>query len=115
MIKRFEDMITEIRENMRDGKGSVKITHIFEQKEFTTKVRLFAKFDINPGCSIGLHEHKHEEEVYYIISGKGKLIDNNEESIVNSGDAVLTGNGGTHSIENIGSVPLIMFGVIILE
>lgn len=114
MIKTANEMISELKNEMRGGKGSIELQHIFRQDEFTGKARLFAKVTINPGCSIGLHEHQAEEEIYYIISGKGIVNDNGKVKEVLSGDAVLTGNGASHSIENCGDVPLIMVAVILL-
>ncbi|MCX7615680.1 MAG: hypothetical protein N2Z65_08000, partial [Clostridiales bacterium] len=55
MIKKAEEMLKEIKEQMRGGNGSVEITHIFKQDELTGKARIFAKITINPGCSIGLY------------------------------------------------------------
>lgn len=114
MIKNQGGMTSEIKHEMRSGKGSVQMTHIFKQDELTGKCRLFAKVTINPGCSIGLHEHDKEEEIYYIISGKGLVNDNGTIREVSAGDAVLTGNGASHSIENCEDVPLVMIAVILL-
>jgi len=57
MVKREKDMIKEIKEQMRGGKGSVELLHIFRQEELKGKARLCAKITINPGSSIGVHEH----------------------------------------------------------
>ena len=114
MIKRQNEMVKEIKEQMRGGKGSVEITHIFMQNELKGKARLCAKITINPGCSIGLHEHVNEEEIFYIIKGKGTLDDNGVTREVAQGDSVLTGGGATHSIENTGGETLEMLAVILL-
>lgn len=114
MIKDARDMASEIKHEMRGGKGDVEITHIFNQEELTGKARLCARITINSGCSIGLHEHRTEEEIFYIINGKGLVNDNGTEREVAVGDAILTGNGASHSIENIGQEPLVLFAVILL-
>lgn len=114
MIKRAEEMICEIKEQMRGGKGSVELTHIFRQEEFNGKARLCAKITINPGCSIGLHEHIGEEEIYYVIRGKGIANDNGDVREVFAGDAMLTGGGASHSIENNGNDTLELVAVILL-
>ncbi len=114
MIRKACEMETEIKEQMRGGKGSIEITHMFKKDELTGKARLVAKITIKPGFSIGLHEHVNEEEIYYIIKGKGLVDDNGEKREVNPGDAVLTGGGAVHSIENIGSEVLEMVAVILL-
>ena len=114
MIKSATDMASELKHEMRGGKGDVEITHIFKQDELTGKARLCARITLNPGCSIGMHEHPAEEEIYYIISGKGLVNDNGNVKEVTVGDATLTGNGAAHSIENIGQEPLVLFAVILL-
>lgn len=114
MIKRMSEMKTEIREQMRGGKGSVELIHILNKEEMKGKVRLFAKVVLNPGCSIGMHEHVDEEEAYYIIRGTGIVTDNGESSQVQAGDVILTGDGASHSIENTGDEPLEFIAVVML-
>ena len=114
MIRRAGDMIKEIKELMRGGKGSVEIMHIFKQDELKGKARLCAKITIEPGSSIGLHQHSDEEEIFYIINGKGIVNDNGNISEFRKGDSILTGNGASHSIESIGDEPLEMLAVILL-
>ncbi|HOQ75440.1 MAG TPA: cupin domain-containing protein [Thermoclostridium sp.] len=114
MLKRVEEMKKEIRERMRDGKGSVELQHVFIQDELTGKCRLFARVTLKPGCSIGTHTHDREEEIYYIISGTATVDDNGEIRTLRPGDAVLTGNGAYHSIENAGDEDLVLMAVILL-
>lgn len=114
MIKRAEEMVKEIKEQMRGGKGSVEITHIFKQGEFKGKARLCAKITLNPGCSIGSHPHENEEEIFYFIKGKGMVDDNGTKIQVTAGDASITGGGEIHSVENTGNEPLEMMAVIML-
>ncbi len=114
MIKKADEMVTELKNQMRGGNGTVEINHIFKQDELNGKARLFARISLNPGCSIGLHEHNAEEEIYYIIKGKAVVNDNGNTKEVIAGDAVLTGNGASHSIENRCEEPVDMIAVILL-
>ena len=114
MFKNSSEMIREIKDQMRGGKGSVEIMHIFMKEELKGKARLVAKITLNSGCSIGKHEHVYEEEIYYIINGKGIFNDNGTEREVAAGDAVLTGNGAFHSIENREDIPLELLAVILV-
>jgi len=114
MFKKAGDMITEIREQMRGGKGKVEITHIFKKDEIRGKSRLCARITLQPGCSIGMHEHVDEEEIFYILEGTGVVNDNGTEYTVCPGDAILTGGGDSHSIENTGNEPLVLLAVILL-
>ena len=112
MIRRAEEMEREIRKEMRGGKGEAHFTHVYKKDELKGNSRLFARITLNPGCSIGDHTHNEEEEIYYILTGKGLVIDNGEATEVFAGDAVLTRDGATHSIENTGDEPLEFVAVI---
>ena len=114
MYRNSREMAVDLRENMRGGQGTVAIKHLFKQEELTGKARLVAEITIPAGGSIGFHQHDQEEEIYYIISGQGKVVDQDVAQIVGPGDAVLTGGGKGHSVENTGTGPLVMMAVILL-
>jgi len=114
MIRLKSEMETEIRPNMRGGQGDIQITHYFKQHEFKGKCRLCAKVTIQPGDSIGFHEHANEEEVYLITRGTALVNDAGIEKELSAGDAILTGGGKGHSIKNIGKEPLELVAVIFL-
>ncbi len=114
MIREAGDMVKEIKERFRGGEGSVEITHMFQKEELTGKARLCAKLTLNPGSTIGLHEHSNEEEIFYIIKGKGLAFDNGVTREVKAGDAILTVGGTSHSVNNTGDEPLELLAVILL-
>lgn len=114
MIRKPSEMKTETREQMRAGKGKVAIQHLLNKDDFTASVRLCAKLTLHPGASIGPHKHDQEDEVYIIIKGRGILDDGQTRTNVTEGDAVLTGNGQSHSIENDGKEDLEIVAVIVL-
>ena len=113
MIKRKGSYEVDVRENMRGGKGAVRIEHFWKKDELKAKTRLCAKLTIQPGDSIGFHDHVDEEEVYLILRGQGQLSDGVNESIVNAGDTILTGDGAGHSVAALGDEPLEMIAVIV--
>jgi quercetin dioxygenase-like cupin family protein len=113
MIKEAAAMQEEIRQQMRGGKGEVKIRHLFGEGEYRGHTRLMAKVTLAPGCSIGPHEHKEEEEVFYIIKGRGLATDDGATREVGPGDAIITGGGGCHAIENNGCEALEFIAVIL--
>jgi mannose-6-phosphate isomerase-like protein (cupin superfamily) len=105
-------MKNETREKMRDGKGITSITHLVDcEKE--KNVRMMAEVTLQPGDSIGYHQHDSETEYFFILSGSGTVNDDGTETQVRAGDAVITGNGASHSIANTGDVPLILHAVIV--
>ncbi len=113
MIREAADMQKETRDKMRGGNGSVGITHIFGPEELAAKTRLFARLRFPVGASIGFHRHEGEEEVFYILSGRGVVDDNGTKREVGPGDAVLTGGGAGHSIEAVGDESLELIAVIL--
>lgn len=114
MIQRAEAMEVEVRQQMRGGNGPVEIRHILKQNQFRAKCRMFSKLVIKPGCSVGMHRHDDEEEVYYILEGEGVVDDNGVKQQIKTGDVMLTGNGEAHSIENTGNTDLVMMAVVLL-
>lgn len=113
MIKRSAEMVRESKSEMRGGKGKVELCHIFKQEELKGKTKLYAKITIEPGCSIGLHEHVEEEEMFFILKGTATVNDNGDISTLNPGDAMLTGGGSSHSIENKGTETLELMALIV--
>ena len=112
MVHRQNDYRTDVRSEMRGGKGEIKIEHLWE-KELNSPTRMFSRITVEPGCSIGFHNHDNEEEIFYIVSGQATADDNGSIVTLNPGETILTGNGSGHSIENRGNEPLIMIAVIV--
>jgi len=46
------------------------------------------------------------DEVYYILSGVGRMTINNSRFMVKSGDAILTRGGSSHGLEQTGKSDL---------
>ena len=113
MIRRNGTYPVDERFEMRGGKGTVRIEHLWSKDELKGKTRLFAKLTLPPGASIGFHEHGGEEEIFVILQGKGRIQDGAEVAEVGVGDTILTGNGAGHAVESIGDVPLEMVAVIV--
>lgn len=57
---------------------------------------------LQPGKSYEPHSHSDHEEVYFIISGQGKMRINEETRQIRDGDAIYIPLGATHSISNTG-------------
>lgn len=114
MITRNAELVAENRVNMRGGNGTVKLEPWFKPESFGAKVRLCTRMTIEPGASIGNHTHEAEDEIYLVLAGSGRILENGEWTPIKTGDAILTGKGGTHGVENTGAEPLVIAAVIIL-
>ncbi|HOV15281.1 MAG TPA: cupin domain-containing protein [Spirochaetota bacterium] len=112
MVITQKEMFVEKKQNMRDGDGTVTITH-YVQKENLKNARLLAGVTIPPNSSIGEHDHINETEYYIILKGKGEVNDNGIKKTVKEGDVVVTGDGAKHSIRNIGNENLELIAFII--
>lgn len=110
-----KSQIRKDESNLKDGKGLVKREFIVEGDDLRGKAKLFSKIIIPVGCSIGMHDHVDDFEIYYILKGKGKVLDNDEFVEVNEGDAIYTVDGNKHCIENIGIEDLEFIAVVINE
>jgi len=106
MIRKAEQMRTELLPNLKDGKDTVKVVNFIEGEEVDNKGRLFGISIIPVGGSIGYHQHVGDFEIYYILQGKALVNDNGEEAFLESGDMMYCKEGDFHSIQNIGAVEL---------
>ena len=115
MIRTTGTFASEIREKMRGGNGSVKIETLWAPgADLKSKTRLCARMTLESGSSIGYHDHIAEEEVYYVISGRGLVTESGQKFPVAAGDSILTGNGAGHAIEATGTEPLVILAMIML-
>jgi mannose-6-phosphate isomerase-like protein (cupin superfamily) len=113
MIKKKNDREVEVRQNMRSGSGAVTVRHYFKPEEIKARTRLCAELMLPPGTSIGAHDHVEEDEIYIIQKGQGLMTGDGREFEVSAGDAVLTGQGASHSIKNTGKEDLVVTAIII--
>jgi mannose-6-phosphate isomerase-like protein (cupin superfamily) len=67
---------------------------------------------LQPSLSYEPHEHEDHEEIYFIISGTGKIKIGNEEACFRDGDIIYIPEKTTHSIANDGEemVNFLAFG-----
>ena len=116
MIRKNGEDRTELRPEMRGGTGTVKIEHLLDEAgELRGLNRLFARLTLEPGTSIGFHEHVGEAEVFVVVSGTGEIDDNGVKGSVAAGDTILTGFGAGHGVTCTGNEPLVMLAVITQE
>ena len=114
MIRKADEFRIEYKEHMRDGDGTVQLTHfITGPEELEDKGRLFAKITLNPGCSIGYHVHEKDAELFYILKGTATYSDNGTIVTLHPGDVAICETGHGHSIANQGTEDLEFIALIV--
>ena len=68
---------------------------------------IFRKRALKPGSGIGLHEQK-EDEIYYVLSGRGSMTLDGKTVEITPGTAVLTRTGSSHSLKQVGDEDLVI-------
>ncbi len=67
---------------------------------------------LDPGDSVGCHQHVTNEDVYVIVSGEGIFKDKGgKDKAVKSGDIMIVRKGESHGIANTGKEPLVFVDV----
>jgi mannose-6-phosphate isomerase-like protein (cupin superfamily) len=68
---------------------------------------VFRKRALKPGSGIGYHEQK-EDEVYYVLSGRGVMTLDDKPTEIGPGTAVLTRPGSSHGLKQVGNEDLVI-------
>ncbi|PKL06483.1 MAG: cupin domain-containing protein [Spirochaetae bacterium HGW-Spirochaetae-9] len=114
MVIERSKLVTEKKPHMREGKGECVVTALGGPR-LQQHLRLLSEVVVPPGASIGPHPHVAETEYYIILEGSALVDDNGTPVNVKPGDIVITNGGATHSIENMGAIPLKMIAVIVTD
>ena len=68
---------------------------------------VFRKRALKTGSGIGYHEQK-EDEIYYVLSGRGMMTVDGNSFEVGPGAAVLTRPGSSHGLKQVGTEDLVI-------
>ena len=90
-IKPFVDKFEQQIMFAEKSWGSFKVVDV-ETTSLTIKVTL------NPGHSMNYHSHKNRDEVWVVISGKGKTVVDGMEQRVKAGDVITMSAGCRHTV-----------------
>jgi mannose-6-phosphate isomerase-like protein (cupin superfamily) len=86
--------------------GGQTIGYSFFSKTPNLKL-VFRKRAFKPGSAIGYHLQR-EDEIYYVLSGRGLMTIDGKEFEVGAGDAVLTRPGSSHGLKQVGKEDLVI-------
>ena len=112
MVVQRKQMPVEGKEKLFGGEGIARMVGLAPM-ETMRNIRVLKEITLEPGVSIGNHDHKGETEYFIILSGGGRVNDNGRETDVKVGDVVITGNGSFHSIANTGKKKLVFIALIV--
>jgi len=86
--------------------GGMTVGYSFFSKVPNLKL-VFRKRAFKPGSGVGLHTQK-EDEIYYVLSGRGQMTLDGKTVDVTPGTAVLTRTGSSHSLKQVGDEDLVV-------
>lgn len=97
------------------GVGTTRFRRVWSHPDFISRLFAVSHAVVPPGSSIGYHQHSTREEVYYVISGSGRLTANDSTFAVSAGDGVPCRLRGSHGIFNDSKddVELFVFSVAV--
>lgn len=109
ILKKSRDIVPIPARNCHDGEGVLLCKDLLDGAG--SKFFEFMHSDELPaGVAIGIHEHINNEEVYYLISGKGILTYDGVEYEMLAGDISLCKDGHSHGFKAVEDCRLIVVG-----
>ena len=108
-IKKAKDIIPAAYSKCHEGEGTLMCKNLLSG--FDKEILSFMHSDDMPaGVSIGLHTHTDNEEVYYLVSGRGILTYDDRTYEMKAGDISLCSKGHSHAFEAVDNCVLIVVG-----
>ena len=105
----------------QDGKKGVRfavwaphaksVSVVGDFNDWDTRCYKMKKIVVNPGAKLSLQLHYHRSEHWTVISGTGKTIINDKESIFTENQSTYIPMGVKHKLSNPGKIPLIIIEV----
>jgi len=102
----FKNMEAKRIPNFKDGDGD------FIAKISFDGVNKIINGRLEPGSSIGWHQHDTSSEIIYILEGNGKCIIEGGEEKLSAGDCHYCRKGEFHSLVNDSEADLVFFAVV---
>lgn len=114
MIVRLSDLNMEIKTAIRGGLGSGRSGTYFKDGEMPG-VASAGRTELQPGASIGEHEHIDNADLYLILEGHGTGILDGQRFPVGPGDMFICQAGHSHGLVNDSDALMAFFGILSLE
>ena len=101
LLVKKDEMERQPLSGCHGGKGALDWTIVLDHGQDKQRHLRFLHDDVlEPHASVGIHSHEHDEEYYYIISGKGIMTLDGKTFEVEAGDIAAVFPGGSHGLEN---------------
>jgi len=94
--------------NNIDGEVVANNETYFLKDNTSLKNLVVSSTTLHPGMSTRGHSHPGKEEVYMIMSGKGRMQLDDNEFDISGGEMVLIEDGVFHRVHNTGDIDLYM-------
>ena len=110
-----ETLIKGERKEVAGGHGTLYADYAFTRDHALKDqaIKEVSWLRLEPGDSVGYHQHVTNEDVYVIVSGEGVFKDKDgKDKAVKAGDIMIVRKGESHGIANSGKQPLIFVDVI---
>ena len=106
MLTKFNNIEPITIENLRGGMGKCTL---YKVQDLPNTYNMFAKIIIHPNSSIGLQT---DEEIIYVLEGKGKVIVEGELKELEAGMVNVCKQHHAHSVINDSDKDLIILGIV---
>lgn len=109
-------------ENCHEGQGTIYVRQLLGYEpllpvpgfpeDFETLLNFMHETTLPVGTEIGEHPHQGNEELYYVVEGKGEMTVDGQKIIMEPGSVTLAKSGSRHAFKNIGDTDL---RIIVIE
>lgn len=100
-------------EGIAGGSGKGYMEYWVSGADLPPNVNMVATVTLEPGSSVGDHQHSGECEIYRIMVGTGLYNDNGKEVEVKPGDITVCYSGQKHGLVNNSQEDLVFEAVIV--
>jgi mannose-6-phosphate isomerase-like protein (cupin superfamily) len=104
-VVEHDAQVQAVEPGTHDGGGQT-VGYSFFKNVPNLKI-VFRKRALKPGSGIGYHEQK-EDEIYYVLSGRGVMTVDGKSFDIGPGTAVLTRPGSSHGLKQAGAEDLVI-------
>lgn len=100
MTAKMDKSLLKAAPGMNGGRGTVKYRRMLGPEVFRTNWGYVDHLLIPSDSSIGYHRHEAHEEIYYVLSGKGRVTIEGETAEISPGDGIACRVGEAHGFYN---------------